>query len=63
MVYCTGKKFGETSSSKYYQILIPKRLVNKLFHSLHGEFGKHHPGIAKAITAYREKFIFQKWRN
>ena len=46
--------FGETSSVKYYQILIPKQLVNEVLRSLHGEFGKH-PGIAKTIIAYREK--------
>ena len=36
--------FGETGSLKYYQILIPKQLVEKIFRSLHGNFGKH-PGI------------------
>ena len=37
--------FGETENAKYYQILITKQLVNKVLHSLHGEFGKH-PGSA-----------------
>ena len=48
------KYFGETSNVKYYQILIPKQLVNEVLRSLHGEFGKH-PGISKTIIAYREK--------
>ena len=55
------KCFGGTSSVKYYQILIPKQLVNEVLSSLHGEFGKH-PGIAKTKIAYREIF-FRKWRN
>ena len=33
--------FGETGSVKYYQILIPKQIVNDVLSSLHGEFGKH----------------------
>ena len=52
------KYFGETSSVKYYQFLIPKQLV-KVLRSLHGEFGKH-PGIFKTIIAYREKYYFPK---
>ena len=56
------KYFGETGSVKYYQILNPKQLVNKVLRSLHGEFGRH-PGISKTINAYREKNIFRKWRN
>ena len=51
------KHFGETGSVKYYQILIPKRLVNEVLRSLHGAFGKH-PGVSKTIFAYREKFYF-----
>ena len=52
--------FGETSSVKYYQILIPKQLVKEVLRSLHGEFGKH-PGIFKTIIAYRDKkIIFRK---
>ena len=53
------KYFGETGSVKYYQILIPKQLVNEVLRSLHGEFGKH-PGISKTIVAYREKHYFPK---
>ena len=53
------KYFGETGSVKYYQILIPKQLVNKVLRSLHGEFGKH-PGNAQTISAYREKNSFPK---
>ena len=46
------KYFGETGSVKYYQIVIPKQLVNEVRRSLHGEIGKH-PGISKTISAYR----------
>ena len=53
------KNFGETGSVKYYQILIPKQLVEKVLRSLHGEFGKH-PGIPKTIIAYREKYYLPK---
>ena len=48
------KNYGETGSVKYYQILIPKQLVNELLRNLHGEFGKH-PGIIKTKISYREK--------
>ena len=53
------KYFGETSSVKYYQILIPKQLVKEVLRSLHGELGKH-PGIFKTIIANREKYYFPK---
>ena len=53
------KYYGETSSVKYDQILIPKQLVNEVFWSLHGEFGKH-PGITKMIIAYRQKNYYPK---
>ena len=53
------KNFGETGIVKYYQILIPKQLVNEVLPILHGEFGKH-PGISKTIIAYREKHFFPK---
>ena len=56
------KKFGETDSVIYYQILIPKQLVNDFLRSLQAELGKH-PEIAKIIIAYSEKNIFRKWRN
>ena len=49
------KFFGETGKVKYYQILIPKQLVNEVLRSSHGEFGRH-PGFAKKIMAYREKY-------
>ena len=51
--------FGGTGDVKYYQILIPKQLVNEFLRSLNGEFGKH-PGISKTINAYREKYYFPK---
>ena len=51
------KYYGETGSVKYYQILIPKQLVNEVLRNLHGEFCKH-PGITKTIIAYREKFYY-----
>ena len=53
------KYFGETGSVKYYQILIPKQLIQEVLGSLHGEFGRH-PGISKTIIAYREKYYFPK---
>ena len=53
------KFFGETGNVKYYQIFIPKQLVNEVLRSLHGEIGKH-PGISKTIIAYREKYYFPK---
>ena len=51
------KYYGETGSVKYYQILIPKQLVNEVLRNLHGEFGKH-PGITKTTIAYREKYYY-----
>ena len=38
------KYYGETGSVEYYQILIPKQLVNEVLRNLHGEFGNY-PGI------------------
>ena len=49
------KYYGETGSVRYYQILIPKQLVNEVLRNLHGDFGKH-AGITKTIIAYREKY-------
>ena len=54
-----GKYFGETGKVKYYQILIPKQIINEVLRSLHGEFGKY-PGISKTIIAYGEKYNFPK---
>ena len=51
--------YGETSSVKYYQILIPEQLVNEVLWNLHREFGNH-PGITKTIIAYREKYYYPK---
>ena len=51
------KYYGETGSVKYYQICIPKQLVNEVLRNLHGEVGKH-PGITKTIIAYREKYYY-----
>ena len=51
------KYYGETGSVKYYQILIPKQLVNEVLRNLHREFGKH-PGITKTIIAYRQKYYY-----
>ena len=53
------KYYGDTGSVKYYQILIPKQLVNEVLRSLHGDFGKH-PGITKTIIAYRVKYYYPK---
>ena len=51
------KSYGETGKIKYYQIQIPKQLVDEVLRSLQGEFGKH-PGITKTIIAYRQKFYY-----
>ena len=53
------KYYGDAGSVKFYQILIPKQLVNEVLRSLHGDFGKH-PGITKTIIAYREKYCYPK---
>ena len=53
------KYYGESGSVKYYQILIPKQLVNEVLGNLHGEFGKH-SGSTKTIIAYREKYYYPK---
>ena len=58
--------YGETGKIKYYQILIPKQLVDEVFRSLHGEIGKH-PGITKTINAYRQMYYYpnikQNWSD
>ena len=51
------KYYGETGSVKYYQIFIPKQLVNEVPRNLHGEIGKH-PALTKKIIAYREKYYY-----
>ena len=54
------KYYGETGSVKYYQVLIPKQIVNEVIRSLHGKFGKH-PGINKTnktINANRGKYYY-----
>ena len=53
------KNYGYTGSVKYYQIFIPKQLVNEVLRSHHGDFGNH-PGITKTIIAYREKYYCPK---
>ena len=53
------KYYGDTGSVKYYQILIPKQLVNEVLRSFHGDFGKQ-PGITETIIAYREKYYYPK---
>ena len=56
------KYYGETGNIKYYQLLIPKQLVDQVLRSLHGEFGEH-PGITKTIIAYRQNITNQTWQN
>ena len=51
--------YGKTGSVKYYQILIPKQLVNEVLRSLHGEFGKL-LGITKTIIAYRQRYYYPR---
>ena len=53
------KYYGDTGSVKYYQIIIPKQLVNEVLRNLHGDFGKH-PGITKTIIAYRKKYYYPR---
>ena len=53
------KYYRETGSVKYYQLLIPKQIVNEVLRNLHGEFGKH-PGFTKTIIAYIVKYYYQK---
>ena len=53
------KYYGDTGSVKYYQILIPKHIINEVLRSLHGDFGRH-PGITKTIIAYRKKYYYPK---
>ena len=48
--------FGDTGSVKYYQIFIPKHLVNGVLRSLHGEFGRS----SRTKIAYREKYYYPK---
>ena len=51
------KYYGETGNIKFYQIRIPKQLIDEVVRSLHGGFGKH-PGNTKMIIAYREKHYY-----
>ena len=53
------KYYEDIGTVKYYQILIPKQLVNEVLRGLRGDFGKH-PGITKTIIAYREKYYSPK---
>ena len=53
------KHFGETGSVKYFQIFIPKQLVNEVLCSLHGDFGKH-TGISKILITNGGKYYFPK---
>ena len=53
------KYFGETSSVKYYQFLIPKQLFKEVLRSLHEEFGKH-PGIYKNNNCLQGKILFSE---
>ena len=53
------KYYGESGNIKYYQILIPKQLIDEILRSLNGVFRKH-PGITKTITASRQKYYYPK---
>ena len=52
------KYYAETGNIQYYQILIPKQLVDEVLRSLHGDFSKH-PGATEMIIAYRQKNYYQ----
>ena len=49
--------YGETGSVEYYQLLIPKQIVDEVLRSLHGEY-EIYPGITKTKIAYREKYFY-----
>ena len=51
------KYYRETGNIKYYQILIPKQLVDEVLRNLRGEIGKH-PGITRTIIAYRQNYYY-----
>ena len=51
------KNLGETAHINYYQILIPKELVDQVLQSRYRDFGKH-PGITKTMIAYRQKYYY-----
>ena len=56
------KYFGETGSVKYYQILIPKQLVNEVLRNLHENLADTQD-FPKQQLLTRKNIIFQKWRN
>ena len=49
--------YDETGSVQYRQALLPKHLVSKLLHSLHGMTNKH-PGISKMLYEIRRKYYY-----
>ena len=51
------KCYGETGNIKYYQLLIPKTLIDEVLRNLHGELRKH-PGNTKTIIACRQKYYY-----
>ena len=51
------KYYGETGNIKYYQMLLPKQLIDEVLRSLHAEIGKN-PGITQTIIAYRQKYYY-----
>ena len=49
--------FGYTGKVKYFQVLLPKQLVDEFIPQQHGMFGKH-PGIAKVFQQCRERYYY-----
>ena len=54
--YCSwSTTYGEAGGVKYYQVVIPKQLVEEVFGNLHEKF-VWQPGITRTITTCREKY-------
>ena len=51
------KYYGETGFVKHYQVVIPEQLVDEVFGTLHGEFGRH-PGNITTFIANIEKYYY-----
>ena len=49
--------YGEAGSVNYYQILLPKHLVDEVLRGLHGGCGKQ-PLFTKTIIAYIENYYY-----
>ena len=59
MVYYSGINLDKRLKSNTTTFSSESNLVNEVLRSLNGEFGKH-PGIAKTMFGYSEKYYFPK---